>query len=53
MRCNPIAQRVMLQEHLVKIQNDMLTQIEEWTSNEEKVKELKREHVDDMIDGWL
>ena len=53
MRCNIIAQRITLQEYLMDREADILKDIDEWVSDEEKIKSLNRETVDTMIDGWL
>lgn len=53
LRCNKIAQRIVLQEYLMERQEDILKEIEDWTGDEEKIKGLTTEIVNSMIDGWL
>lgn len=53
MRCNIIAQRISLQEYLIEREANILKEIEDWVSDEEKVKTLDRATVDAMMDEWL
>lgn len=53
MRTNRVAQRIALQEYLIERQEEILKEIEEWTSDEEKVKGLHTDEVKKMLDGWL
>jgi hypothetical protein len=53
MRCNIIAQRITLQEYLMDREADILKDIDEWVSDEEKIKSLDRATVDAMMDTWL
>jgi len=53
MRCNVIAQRIALQEHLLERAEDIAKEIEEWVNDEEKIKTLDRSQVDLMLDTWL
>ena len=53
LRCNKIAQRIVLQEYMIEKAEEIQKDIEEWTGDEEKIKTLKREDVDSMIDTWL
>jgi len=45
MRCNIIAQRITLQEHLMEQGDAILKEIEEWLAEEEKLKTLDRATV--------
>jgi hypothetical protein len=53
LRCNKVAQRIVLQEYMIERSEDILKEIEEWTGDEEKIKGLTREVVDSMMDTWL
>ena len=53
MRCNIIAQRVALQEHLIDLEERIMTEIDEYTGDEEKVKELDKKIVTEMFENWL
>jgi len=49
MRCNVIAQRIALQEHLVREQEGITREIEEWLADEEKLKSLDKAKVEDLV----
>jgi len=53
MKCNIIAQRITLQEYLMDREADILKDIDDWVSDEEKIKTLDRATVETMLDGWL
>ena len=53
MRCNVIAQRITLQEHLGERQEQVLKDIEECLGDDERLKALDRAAVEAMLDGWL
>jgi hypothetical protein len=53
MRCNIVAQRITLQEYLMEKYEEIIKDIEEWTGDEEKIKTLTRDTVEQMMDQWL
>ena len=53
LRCNKVAQRIVLQEYLIERSEEILKDIEEWVSDEEKIKDLKKQNVVAMMDAWL
>ena len=53
LRCNKIAQRIVLQEYMIERQEEILRDIEEYTADEEKIKTLTKDVADSMIDTWL
>ena len=53
MRCNIIAQRIALQEHLIERAEDINKEIDEWINDEDKIKTLDKATVDTMMDTWL
>ena len=54
MKCNIIAQRIHLQEHLTKHFEDIDKEIDGFLNNDEDAKTLDRQKVEDVIfDGWL
>ena len=53
MRCNIVAQRITLQEYLMEKYDEIIKDIEEWTGDEEKIKTLTRDIVEQMMDQWL
>lgn len=54
MRCNIIAQRISLQEHMrdAKKLEEVLEEIDEWTADEEKIKTLTKANFVEMLDKW-
>jgi hypothetical protein len=53
LRCNKIAQRIVLQEYMIERHEEILRDIEEYTADEEKIKTLTKDVADSMIDTWL
>ena len=53
LRCNKIAQRIVLQEYMIERQEEILRDIEDYTADEEKIKTLTKDVADSMIDSWL
>lgn len=54
MKCNIIAQRISLQEHLLKQADDILKQIDDLQNNEEEAKNLRLDNAQqDLFGPWL
>lgn len=53
LRCNKVAQRIVLQEYMMEKAEEIQKDIEEWVGDEEKIKGLTRQVVEGMFDTWL
>ena len=53
LRCNKIAQRIVMQEYMIDKSEEILKDIEEYTADEEKIKLLTKDVVVSMMDTWL
>lgn len=54
MKCNIIAQRVHLQEHLARNFEEIEKEVDGFLNNDEEAKTLDRQKVEDVIfEGWL
>lgn len=54
MKCNVIAQRIALQEHLIALDETIQADIEEYTSDPDgKLRTLNTEAAKEMFDKWL
>ena len=53
MQCNIIAQRIRLQEYLMEREPTINKEIDDWLADEDQIKTLNRDMVEDMISKWL
>jgi hypothetical protein len=53
MRCNIIAQRISFQEYCIDRETDIKEKIENMLKNEEDIKLLKRDQVEEIFDEWF
>lgn len=53
MKCNIISQRIQLQEYLLVEENNITKSIEDTMANEDDIKSLDRNAVEQMLDQWI
>lgn len=53
MKCNIIAQRISFQEYCLNKETEIKEKIENMLKNEEEIKTLDREHVEELFDDWF